>query len=179
VARKPRSKTATRRSGSRSGGGKRSPPPARETAHQRRIRLYLEKHPGATKAQARGHKPAEHRTRKERARLAGKFDENQRASVKRFAGRQFKRNRDGPDPDELYRLMLEKYQSKPRGWQRFEIDKGQVARHAKMRRHRNRVRSVDKAGKVKTIEMAPERVWEDFEDYAEEHDIPEEWLWYH
>jgi hypothetical protein len=166
VAKRPRSKSAT---------GRGRPPPA-ETAHARRIRLYLEKHPGATKAQARGHKPAEHATRKERARAAGRLDENQRATIKRFA--KLQASRKNSDSGELYRAMVERFDRKG-GYRDFERIKAEVARHAGMKRGRNRVRSLDKSGKTVTIEHAAERVWDDFEDFAERYDVPEEWLYYH
>jgi hypothetical protein len=109
MARK-KTKTATRsRSGSRSsgrGGGRRGSAKPAETAHAKRIRLYLERHPGATKAQARGHKPAEHKTRKERAQKLGKLTENERATIKRFALRQSKRDRGGSVEDNYRVLMM-------------------------------------------------------------------------
>lgn len=168
MAKRPRSKSAT---------GRGRPPPA-ETAHARRIRLYLEKHPGATKAQARGHKPAEHATRKERARAAGRLDENQRATVRRFAHRQARRNDGGPEGSDVARDMLARF-DRAGGWRDFERIKKAVTRHAGMRRRRHRVRSVDKAGKVATIETTPDRVWNDMEDFADDLDVPDEWLYYH
>jgi len=83
VAKKPRSKRA-------SGRGK--PPPA-ESAHARRVRLYLEKHPGASRAQARGHKPAEHATRKAKARREKRLTENERAAIRRYVRAQAKAGR--------------------------------------------------------------------------------------
>lgn len=83
MAKKPRSKRA-------SGRGK--PPPA-ESAHARRVRLYLEKHPGATRAQARGHKPAEHATRAKKARREKRLTENERAAIRRYVRAQAKAGR--------------------------------------------------------------------------------------
>ena len=87
MAKKPRSKRA-------SGRGK--PPPA-ESAHARRVRLYLEKHPGASRAQARGHKPAEHATRKAKARREKRLTENERAAIRRYVRAQAKAGRIGDD----------------------------------------------------------------------------------
>jgi hypothetical protein len=177
VARKPRPKSSPRRPGTRRGDGSKRAPTV-YTGTSKRVIAYLEKHPHATVAQARGHKPDEHRTRKERARAAGKLDENQRNAIRRYAKQQAVPARMNTDSGELYRAMLERFE-RPGGWREFEGIKARVASAAKGRRRRHRVRRLDKAGNVVTLEMAPyQRVWEDFEDYAERHDIPEGWIYY-
>jgi hypothetical protein len=179
VAKKPRAKPSPRRPSSRSGGGKRSPPPTVYKGTSKRVIDYLKKHPTATVAQARGHKPAEHKTRKERARAAGRLDENQRAAIKRYAKITAPLNDGGPDPDELYQAMLAEFDG-PGGWERFQQAKRGADHHAKLKRHRHRVRRHDKAGKLVTLEMEPyQRVWPGMEAFAAELGIPVEWIYYH
>ena len=168
MAKKPRRKTAA------AGRGK---APAGESAHARRIRLYLEKHPGATRAQARGHKPAEHATRKERAKREKRLTENERAAIRRYARAQGRRS--GQDADDLYRGMVGWAQDK--GFKRFE----------QMRRLRDRLAvkgpsdvrvKVRRDGTAELIgdTRAQERKIADMDDFMESHDVPDvEWLWYH
>jgi hypothetical protein len=181
MARKPRSKTASRPRSRSTGGGRSS---AVLTKHGERLEKFKAKH-GITgeltaeqRRQARGHKPAEHATRKERARAAGRLDENQRASVRRFAHRQARRNAGGPDGSDVARDMLDRF-DRAGGNRDFERIKKAVARYAGMRRRRHRVRSVDKAGKVATIETSPDRVWDGMENFGDDLDVPVEWLYYH
>ena len=171
-----RKKTATGRRSGKGGGSRRSP--TVYTGSSKRVIDYLAKHPHATVAQARGHKPAEHATRKERARAAGKLDENQRAAIKRFATKQASARRMGADPGDLYRQMVERF-DRPGGYARFERARGGVGVNEKKRRRRNRVRRLDKSGRMVRLEMKAEPVWDDMEDFADDLDVPVEWLYYH
>ena len=169
MAKKPRSKRA-------SGRGK--PPPA-ESAHARRVRLYLEKHPGATKAQARGHKPAEHATRAKRAREEKRLTENERAAIRRYARAQAKRS--GADAGELYGDMID--------WTRREGGKG-YKDFERMRRFRDRlhkkgpsdVRVRIRKGTAELIgdTRAREGNIEAMDNFIDDNEVPDPtWLWYH
>lgn len=174
----PAKKTATRRP-SRGGGTSRAKPATTYTGSSKRVRDYLAKHPGATVAQARGHKPDEHRTRAARARAAGRLTESERASLKKFARRQARRNEGGPDGDALYKAMLERFNRKG-GAAAFGRIKASVERHAKIRRRRHRVSKVGKGGKTVRVELAPYKsLWGDMDDFADRYDVPVEWLYYH
>jgi hypothetical protein len=170
VAKKPRRKAAA-------GRGKR--PPAGETAHAKRIRLYQQKHPGASRAQARGHKPAEHATRKERARAEKRLTENERAAIRRYARAQAKRA--GRDADDFYRDMV--------AWTQREGG-GRFKDFERMRRLRDRlavkgpsdVRIRIRQGTAELIgdTRAQERNIADMDDFLDDYDVPDpEWLWYH
>jgi hypothetical protein len=181
MARK-KAKTATRRSGSRPGGARRGSAKPAETAHAKRVRLYLEKHPGATKAEARGHKPAEHATRKERARQAGRLTENERAAIKRYAARQAKRA--GRDPDAAYRAMLA-WASRDggRGFRDFNRLRAERDRLAKrgptdVRMKRLKDGSVEMVGDT----AGRDRNVDAMQGFAEDYELPDDaawWLWYH
>ena len=187
MARKAK-KTATRRptsrpkSGGGSGGGPRSRPPPAETAHARRIRLYLEKHPGATKAQARGHKPAEHQTRKQRAQLAGRLTEGERATVKRLAKQQARRNRGGPDDGEVYRSMLAWAQREGGGgFADVRALQAQIARLHRRGASDVRVRRY-KDGTVTLVGDTARQAQnlDEMDDFASLYDVPDTaWLYYH
>lgn len=177
MARKPRSKTATRRP-TRSGGGKSR---AGETAHERRVRQYLEKHPGATKAQARGHKPKEHATRERRAKEAGRLTERERAAIKRFATKNAKRR--GLNPGDVYDDMASWAQAK--GFKNFDALRSQVTQLGRRKSQRYRVRRRKlKSGRYSTTISGDLGALQDNLDAMDEAfddlEIPDrEWLWYH
>jgi hypothetical protein len=186
VARKP-SRPSTRRASKGSGGKPRSrpaPTPRRgtvkpvETAYQRRIRQYLEAHPGATRREARGHRPAEHATREQRARERGKLTERERAAVKRFAIRNARR-RPGSDPDEIYADLID--WTSARGFETFDRLRSQVNDLAK-NPSRVRVRLNRKTGQAEIVGdlNARSRNMGLMESFVSRHDVPDiEWLFYH
>jgi hypothetical protein len=125
VARKPRSKTATRRS-SRGGGSSRSP--TVYTGTSKRVIDFLAKNPYATVAQARGHKPDEHRTREQRARKEKRLTERQRAAIRRNSYITAKQM-DG-DPDEEYRRLVAWAQREGyRAFEAMEKERRYLAKH--------------------------------------------------
>lgn len=165
MAKKPRAKSAA--------GGRGKRPPA-ESAHARRIRLYLEKHPGATRAQARGHKPAEHATRKERARREKRLTENERAAIRRYARAQAKRS--GEDASDLYADMVAWAQ--PRGFRAF--DRMHRLRDRLSKRPSNlRIRMRDGTAELEGDLAQRDRNIDDMDDFIDKYDVPDSrWLWY-
>lgn len=179
MARKPRSKTATRRGSSSRRGSAR----AGETAHQRRIREYLRKHPGATKAEARGHKEGkrEHVERERRAKREGRLTEKQRAAIKRFATKQAQRK--GVDVSDVYPTMTEWAQAK--GYGSFERLRDGVTKMRRDKRSRYRVRRRKlKSGKYSTTISGDIGAYEGnvalMDELFDDLDLPDhDWLYYH
>lgn len=167
MARKPRSTKTRRPSG---GGGRRTA----ETAHQRRVRLYLEKHPGASKAQARGHKPKEHATRERRAKAAGRLTEAERAAIRRFAKRQARRM--DADPSEVAAEMIAWAQEKGMG--SIDALRDQVGRlnkrqsNFKIRRRKGVVRFTGSS-------VGRSRNLADMDAFTDRYNLPDpRWLYY-
>lgn len=172
-----KSKTATRRP-ARAGGGRdrgARPAPAAETAHARRIRLYLEKHPGATKREARGHRPAEHATREQRAKREKRLTEKERAAIRRYTRKQAKRG--GRDPDELYRATVE--WARERGFKVF--DRLKATRDRLRKNGASGVRMRIRKGVAEMIgdTRKQQRNVALMEDFADAYDVPDVALLYY
>lgn len=169
MARKP-SKTRSRRPAR--GGG-----PPRESAYERRIRLYIEKHPGASRAQARGHRPSEHETRRKRAEAEGRLTERERAAIRRFARRNARR-REGADPDEIYSDMLA--WARERGFGAFDAMRSQVADLEKRGASRVRIRMRGKVAHFEGNVAAQAANVATMEGFATRHGVSDiQWLYYH
>lgn len=156
------------------------------SAYEKRIADYLARHPGATRQEARGHRPpagrTEHAARMEKERASGGLTTYQRAAIKRFATRQAKRADRNRDPDRLTREMREWTEQK--GWHRFEQLRETVKRKSREPRVRYRVRrrrGKDGGARVLDIDTAGAVARRDMmDDLVEDFDVPDvEWLYYH
>jgi hypothetical protein len=185
VAKKPRkpapksaSKPRTRSSSKGSSGRGRKAAPI-ETAHAKRVRRYLEKHPGATKREARGHRPDEHRTRRERATKLGRLTETERATIKRFARRQAKRG--GVDAEATYRDMV-RWASREEGAGYGGFVKLKAAVERLRKRGKTNIRAVTKNGVTTLVGDTRRRSGniDIMEAFTQANDIPDAfWLYYH
>jgi hypothetical protein len=170
VARKPRSKRSRRRPG--------GSPPA-ETPHARRIRQYLEKHPGATKAEARGHRPGEHRTREERARALRRLTEKERAAIMRYARANARRT--GRQVQETYRDMVD-WAQREEGDGFKDFDRMRKLRDRLTKRGPTDVRIRMRKGVATLVgdTRGQARNLEAMDEFLEDYDVPDiEWLYYH
>jgi hypothetical protein len=136
----------------------------RETSYQRRIRLYKERHPGATTQQARGKHAGEHVTRKEREVAKTGLTPSQRVQIRKFARQQGYRSED--DENEIFEAMTAMVRRD--GYEAFQEIRALIK--AKNREHLHQ-------GKVVTIRgRAMNRA--DMEALAEKHGIDWKWLYY-
>lgn len=141
--------------------------PARpETPYQKRIRLYKERHPGATTQEARGKPRAEHRIRKARE-VHEDTTTYQRGYIRKWAAGQARKV--GANADYVYETMLEKVIK--RGRDGFADFRAMVDGVRRLAREKARL---SKAGR---IEGRARRAGE-MEDWAAEWDIDLEWLYY-
>lgn len=90
--------------GRSSAAPRRASPRGALSPYEQRIANYLARHPGATRAEARGQKPGEHRLRERRAKEAGRLTEKERAMIGRFAKVQARRM--DADADEVRAEMI-------------------------------------------------------------------------
>ena len=158
---------------------KASPRARAETPYQRRIRLYKQRHPGATTQQARGKPQREHVARRERERAAG-LTTYERSQIRAIARAQAKRM--GVEPDEISRRF--ELWARQKGYARVkEFKAGIQARH-KQKRARVRVRR-KVGGRVIRVEItgASSQVGgmqTDFDDF-DLPDLPDDlpdWAWF-
>lgn len=161
--------------------------PRPQTAYEKRIARFLAAHPGATRQQARGHKPREHIERRERELAAG-ITTYQRSMVRRWALEQAERNPRISDPEEMVR-RLQRWTTH-HGYERFRQVRAfqQGLKQTKRQRLRKRIRV---EGKVIRIEAGPADssgpTIAKMADRFEQADLPElpdddegwHWFYYH
>ena len=175
MAKKPRGKTATRSASRSSGSGRRASTPPLETAHARRIRRYLEKHPGATKREARGHRPEEHATRAKRAKAEKRLTEGERAAIRRYTRQ---RAKDGDvDADELYAATVQ--WAREKGFKVFDRLKATRERLRKAGASGVRMRVRKGVAEMIGDTRKQQRNVKIMEDFAEAHDLPDSVLLYY
>lgn len=152
--------------------------PQAQSAYERRIAAYQAAHPGATRAQARGHAPKivegrvvkEHVSRRERERRED-LTTYQRGAIRKWAAGQAARlERPGVNRDRLAERMGKDMIEKTikRGYDAFRDMADQLRRMARERSHRGKVLIL--AGRANNIAI--------MEELAEEWDIDFEWMFY-
>lgn len=138
------------------------------------MRRFLEKNPGATKAQARGHKPKEHATRERRAKAAGRLTEKERAAVRRFARRQAKRM--DADADDVAEQMLD--WAKEKGMAAIDAMKGEVARLNK-RQSNFKIRRRGRTAYPVGSNVGRSQNMADMDAFVDRYNLPDpRWLYY-
>ena len=145
--------------------------PQAQSAYERRIAAYQAAHPGATRAEARGHAPKivagrvvkEHVSRRERERRED-LTTYQRGAIRKWAAGQAKKS--GADPDEIGDVMIERTIKK--GYPAFRAMADELRRMHRARNKQGKV--VILAGRANNIAI--------MEDLAEEWDIDFEWMFY-
>ena len=146
----------------------RAAPSRDETAYQKRIREYKERHPGATTQEARGKRAGEHVERKRREVATGGLTDYEKRRTREF-GRDHAR-RTGADPARAENEALQ--------WARRE-GYGAVKQARDEIRRLARQRSRRLAGPVVTIGGRARNIGA-MENFAGDHDLPDwTWLFYH
>ena len=153
-----------------------------ETAYQRRIREYKQRHPGATTQEARGKRAGEHIVRRERERAAGATDYEKRYA-RDIARKQAARIGDkASDPAEIVR----RFELWARRVGHAEVVRFKAAIRAREKMKRSRVRVRRKVGgRVIRVEItgASSQVGSMQSD-AGDFDLPDlpddlpEWFWF-
>jgi hypothetical protein len=151
---------------------------AAQSAYERRIAAYQAAHPGATRAEARGHAPKiiegrlvkEHVARRERERRED-LTTYQRGAIRKWAAGQAARleragvNRERA-AERIGKAMIER--TIKRGYDAFKDMAAELRRMARQRSHQGKVLILaDRANNIAIME-----------DLAEEWDIDLEWLFY-
>jgi hypothetical protein len=172
MAKKAKARSKTPRS---KGRGVRASKGTAQSAYERRIAKYLATHPGATRQEARGHKRREHVERERREVLKTGLTSHQKISVRRFAEKQAQRSR--ADPDETKAQMLR--WAGETGYDKFEALRDKVKELSKRKRARvrQRIRSGKKIIRIDVTGRSPNI--DEMEDFADDIEVPFEWLFYH
>ena len=145
--------------------------PQAQSAYERRIAAYQAAHPGATRAEARGHAPKvvagrvvkEHVARRERERRED-LTTYQRGAIRKWAAGQALKS--GADPDRMAAVMIER--TVKRGYPAFRDMADELRRMHRVRNRQGKV--VILAGRANNIAI--------MEEFAEEWDIDFEWMFY-
>lgn len=135
-----------------------------ETPYQRRIRIYKERHPGATTQEARGKKAGEHVERKAREQAKTGLSPYQRGKIKADAKEQSRRS--GHDASRIEAGFTALVRN--RGWDAYKRLRAFINE-----KHRESLHQ----GKVVTLRGAAMNRAE-MEDLADEYEIDLEWLYY-
>jgi hypothetical protein len=117
-----------------------------KSAYERRIEKYLKAHPGATRAQARGHKEqAEHRTRERRERLKYHgLTIREKNAVHAFGIKQAHKDPENADSDAFAEQLVR--WAGEHGYDKFRELVAEQQRLSKIKRERER-RSVQRDGR--------------------------------
>jgi hypothetical protein len=152
--------------------------PQAQSAYERRIAAYQAAHPGATRAEARGHAPKiiqgrvvkEHVSRRERERRED-LTTYQRGAIRKWAAGQAARlEKAGASRERLAKQIGETMIERTikRGYDAFRDMAGELRRMHRERAHQGKV--VIFAGRANNIAI--------MEEIAEEWDIDFEWAFY-
>lgn len=151
---------------------------AAQSAYERRIAAYQAAHPGATRAEARGHAPKvvrgrvvkEHVERRERERRESDTTTGQRGVIRKWVREQARRN--GARPHQVESMiahMIERVaQRGAAGYEAFKAMAAELRRLHRTRSHQGKV--VILAGRAANLAI--------MEEFATEWDIDLEWLFY-
>lgn len=138
-----------------------------ETPYQRRIRLYKERHPGATTQEARGKKPREHVERARREKEKSGLTPYQRSKIKADAIQQAYRAREhgvtAAEVEAGFTRMV-----RERGWDAYKDIRAFINAQHKARTHQGKV--VVLAGRAANLAK--------MERLAAKYGIELEWLFY-
>jgi hypothetical protein len=145
--------------------------PQAQSAYERRIAAYQAAHPGATRAEARGHAPKiiegrevrEHVSRRERERRED-LTTYQRGAIRDWSRKQALKS--GANPDRMAAVMIER--TIKRGYPAFRAMADELRRMARMRNRQGKVIRLE--GRAQNIAI--------MEDLAAEWDIDFEWMFY-
>jgi hypothetical protein len=145
--------------------------PQAQSAYERRIAAYQAAHPGATRAEARGHAPKivegrevrEHVSRRERE-LREDLTTYQRGAIREWSRQQARKS--GANADRMATVMIER--TIKRGYPAFRAMADELRRMARMRNRQGKVIRLE--GRAQNIAI--------MEDLAAEWDIDFEWMFY-
>jgi hypothetical protein len=152
--------------------------PQAQSAYERRIAAYQAAHPGATRAQARGHAPKiiaglevrEHVSRRARE-LREDLTTYQRGAIRKWAAGQAARlEKPGANRERLAKAIGDDMTEKTikRGYDAFRAMADELRRMGRARNRQGKVLIL--AGRARNIAV--------MEDIADEWDIDLEWLFY-